>query len=273
VKVRELGNKLALAGEEIAKLKRTVEIRTKRWKKNREKLLTLEQDQKKLKEEAENKQVSLSLFKYKIKKGHEDDNGDVSLRKAIKEPSNSMLENIAKAQNHLGVKDLTQITTTHKMPPGKTLTDLITFYENNKGNSPTPLTQTRIITKLEPQEPNETIIVNQIIDECDLGLSENSTLTQVINRIKKLNKAKPPTVQTVIKNDTPFGEELAVIKQLELSSLTKLFGAAVDLAIQKQIQEATNYSQVVQARQDFLAKHLTPQSSSTTPTPTKPNPL
>jgi hypothetical protein len=69
--------------------------------------------------------------------------------------------------------------------------------------------------------------------------------------------------KTVPNFDVPFGEDLEVIKQLELTSLTELFGVAVDLSIRKQIQEAVNYSQVVQARQTFLAKYLTPQSTTT----------
>ena len=76
--------------------------------------------------------------------------------------------------------------------------------------------------------------------------------------------------KTTPNSETPFGEDLEVIKQLELTSLTELFGVAVDLSIRKQIEDAINYSQVVQARQTFLAKHLTPQSTTTitSPSPT-----
>jgi transcriptional regulatory protein LevR len=55
---------------------------------------------------------------------------------------------------------------------------------------------------------------------------------------------------------TPFGEDLATIKQLELTSLEELFKQTVDSAVIQQIQQATNYQQVVAARQSFLEKHL-----------------
>ncbi|CAI2192914.1 3855_t:CDS:2, partial [Funneliformis geosporum] len=84
------------------------------------------------------------------------------------------------------------------------------------------------------------------------------TITKLEKELEEKRNQKPTP-----NFDTPFGEDLEVIKQLELTSLTELFGVAVDLTIQKQIEDAINYSQVVQARQTFLAKHLTPQPNTT----------
>jgi hypothetical protein len=129
------------------------------------------------------------------------------------------------------------------------------------------------------QQNNEQII-HQINQELNLGL-DNPNLNQVISKIKELIH-KPPTSsfmaspsnqtikkslqdaqQTILKlekelseKSTPFGEDLEVIKQLELTSLKELFKQAVDATIRQQIQQATNYQQVVAARQAFLQKHL-----------------
>src|SRR5439155_25308822 len=59
---------------------------------------------------------------------------------------------------------------------------------------------------------------------------------------------------------TPFGEDLAIIKQLELASLAELFTHQIDSTIQQQIQSATNYQQVVNARNAYLQKQLKNQA-------------
>jgi hypothetical protein len=122
-------------------------------------------------------------------------------------------------------------------------------------------------------------IIQSINQELNLGL-DDPTLEQVITEIKELIH-KPPTSfvsvpsnqaiknqlhqaqQTITKlekqlseKQTPFGEDLAVIKELELTSLEELFNQAVDSMTIQQIQQATNYQQVVAARQAFLQKHL-----------------
>jgi len=56
--------------------------------------------------------------------------------------------------------------------------------------------------------------------------------------------------------NTPFGENLATIKQLELNSLEELFKQQIDAITIQQIQQATSYQQVVVARQSFLEKNL-----------------
>jgi hypothetical protein len=171
------------------------------------KLQTIKAQQKVNAEQAQQKKVCQTLIKWQgIPNSYT--NND-KLERALTDTANSFIDTIADTQNYLGVNDLTQITTAHPMPEGKTLRDLIEFYKSNKDKAPTSPSQPQIITRLEPGEPNETLIVNQIITECDLGLDENSSLTQVIERIQKLIKVKPPVVIKPVNQsqvDTPFGE-------------------------------------------------------------------
>ncbi|CAJ0893306.1 17236_t:CDS:2 [Entrophospora sp. SA101] len=131
------------------------------------------------------------------------------------------------------------------------------------------------------EKENKEHIICQINQELNLGL-DNPNLNQIISKIKELIH-KPPTSsfmtsppsnqtikkqlqdaqQTIVKleqelaeKNTPFGEDLAVIKQLELESLEQLFNQTVDSAIKQQITQATSYQQVVSARQAFIQKHL-----------------
>jgi hypothetical protein len=148
------------------------------------------------------------------------------------------------------------------------------------GNSGGDRSQTNEETNKTPGENNEQQIIHQLNQSLNLNLT-NPTLNQVISKIQELIH-KPPTSsfmaspsnqtikkslqdaqQTILKleqelseKSTPFGEDLAVIKKLELTSLEELFRQAVDATIRQQIQQATNYQQVVAARQAFLEKHL-----------------
>jgi hypothetical protein len=70
-------------------------------------------------------------------------------------------------------------------------------------------------------------------------------LIEVINRIKKLTKTKPkPVFQSVFKNDTPFGESLATIIQIDLHSLEQELGITLSKTVKDQIQKATNYQEI-----------------------------
>jgi len=204
---------------------------------------------------AENKKVSLTLIKYtpplfSNKKPEE----NLNLERDITNTSHSLIDIVAQTQNHLKIQDLTQITTTHKMPDDKSLSDLIEFYLDNKDNSLTPPSQT-IITKLEIREPNENLIVNQIIQECDLGLNENSSLTQVIDRINKLIKTKPPIIRPVNQsNNTLFGEDLEKIIQIDLNSLEKELNIPLSSIVKEQIQKATNYQELSSIRNQEIGR-------------------
>jgi hypothetical protein len=235
-----------------------------------EKLKTLKAKQKELKTLAKKKKVCLSLIKYSdISSNYLKDN-DNSLVQSIENTSTSLVEVIADTQNYLGVNDLTKITTAHQMPDGKNLGDLITFYQENKDKAPTP-SNPQIITKLVSGEPNETLIVNQIITGCDLGLTENSNLTQVIERINKLIKTKPPIVKPVSQplTDTPFGESLEKIREIDLAYLTQnwhLLSSEVEA-----LKQATNYSEFASVRNNLIEQYYKGQQL-TNNSLTKPEP-
>src|SRR5436305_13334776 len=113
-------------------------------------------------------------------------------------------------------------------------------------------------------------MITKFITEFNLNQEQNNTIEQIINTIK-IMLDKPPIereievesaerIQELEKEieslqKTPFGEDLATIKQLELNSLEELFKQAVDSVVIQQIQQATNYQQVVVARQSFLDKN------------------
>ena len=204
---------------------------------------------------AEDKKVSLALIKYtpfNFKKSEENPN----LERDITNTSHSLIDTIADTQNHLGVSDLTQITT-YQMPDNKSLAELITFYEENKDKNPTASSQPQVITKLELGEVDETVIVNQIIQECDLGLNENSSLTSVIDRIKKLIKTKPPIIKPVNQpNDTPFGESLVKIIQIDLNSLEQELNIPLSSIVKEQIKRATNYQELSSIRNQEIKSYL-----------------
>jgi len=198
--------------------------------------------------------VDYSKEKVKHKKQTQKQKFSAEFIKELKVENNSQRDTITKAQNHLGVVDLTQIITTHKMPDDKSLSELIEFYLDNKDKDPAP-TPTR--TTLELGEPNEILIVNQIIQECDLGLNENSTLTQVINRIKKLIKTKPrPVFKSIVQNDTPFGESLEKIIQIDLNSLEKELGINLSKRTKEQFEKANNYQELSQLRNQEIKSYL-----------------
>ena len=140
-------------------------------------------------------------------------------------------------------------------------------------------------------EQTQQQITQQLNNELGLGLGADINLNQVINRVKELingggssswsgggssgfygsydntsanlqnelNQAHQTIkiLQSQLNNsDTPFGEDLAVIKQLELESLEQLFPQQLDNWVREQIEQATNYQQVANARQEFLQQHL-----------------
>ncbi|MCE8167856.1 MAG: hypothetical protein I3273_04600 [Candidatus Moeniiplasma glomeromycotorum] len=104
-------------------------------------------------------------------------------------------------------------------------------------------------------EPNETLIINQIIQELDLDLSPESDLTQVIQQIKKLIKVKPPVVVNQINQpqDTPFGESLAEIMEVDLFYLTQNWNlTAWEI---ESLKKATNYKELSQIRNKLLEQY------------------
>jgi hypothetical protein len=181
----------------------------------------------------------------------EDRYRNLAVESAKARVKNKKLETLTQSKNgvcrsleqHLGVDNLKKIKTTHPMPEGKSLADLITFYWENKDKGPGPEPENR---------KSEKAIVSQIIQECDLGLNENTSLTQVIDRIKQLI-AKPPV-------DTPFGESLEKIMKIDLDYLTKNLGLNSPT---EKLKEAVNYAQLAQLRNDLIESYYKTKNLST----------
>lgn len=57
-------------------------------------------------------------------------------------------------------------------------------------------------------------------------------------------------------DQTPFGEDLETIKDLEIKGLNELFPQQLEESFIREIKQVQNYSQLVQVRNSFLAKHL-----------------
>ena len=123
-----------------------------------------------------------------------------------------------------------------------------------------------------------TKIEQQIIEELNNTLKldlQNPTLKQVITRIQELISKDPLNDENVKKElaaaqatiiqlqkqlaerpDTPFGEDLSVIKETDLQSLEQLFPNQLDNHFREQIKQATNYQQLATVRQNFIQKHI-----------------
>ncbi|WP_216361638.1 hypothetical protein, partial [endosymbiont GvMRE of Glomus versiforme] len=128
-------------------------------------------------------------------------------------------------------------------------------------------------------------IIGELNSTLNLNLN-NPNLEQVITKIQELINKPPQTIYQEFSNSeleeqlkasqqtinhlekeltnqtTPFGEDLAVIKNLELESLEELFNQSVDNTIKQQIQQATSYQQVVNARQAFIQKQLSKKQNT-----------
>ncbi|CAI2186589.1 19927_t:CDS:2, partial [Funneliformis geosporum] len=220
----------------------------------RKRLIEIKRSHKSSVQKAQAANLCRDLIKYESIGELENDKDNV-LKQFISQSTGSLIETVANCQQHLKLTDLTQIKTTHPMPEGKSLEDLITFYHANQTKTPTPTQPT--ITKLESGEPNETIIVNQIIQECDLGLNQNSSLNQVISQINKLIKTKPPTIKPVNQpSDNPFGESLEKIAEIDLNGLEKELGIKLSSEIKQQIKQATNYQELSSLRNQEIKSYL-----------------
>ena len=142
-------------------------------------------------------------------------------------------------------------------------------------------------------------IIQQLNTDLNLNLI-NPTFKQAITKIKELIN-KPGTTSTIIvdnqdeslakenqqlqqtilnlqqqltNTETPFGEDLSTIKQLDLASLEQLFPNQLENSFKSQLLAATNYQQLVKTRQEFIQKHLnqTSDNLSTLPLTNNPSP-
>ncbi|CAI2180992.1 989_t:CDS:2, partial [Funneliformis geosporum] len=216
----------------------------------RKRLIEIKRSHKSSVQKAQAANLCRDLIKYESI-GELENDKDNALKQFISQSTGSLIETVANCQQHLKVTDLTKLTTTHPMPKGKSLTDLITFYHANQGK---PSTSTQL---LELEVPNETPIVNQIIQECELGLNQNSSLNQVIERINQLIKVKPPITKPVNQStDTPFGESLEKIVEIDLNGLEKELGIRLSSEIKQQIKQVANYRELSSLRNQEIKNYL-----------------
>ncbi|KLL02814.1 MAG: hypothetical protein MRECE_43c003 [Mycoplasmataceae bacterium CE_OT135] len=137
-------------------------------------------------------------------------------------------------------------------------------------------------TACQEKEEKERQVIQQINQDCHLGLN-NPSLEEIISRIQELIE-KPPVYftsdngnlqeelnqanQTIsrlekeLKEQTPFGEDLAVIKEIDLRGLVKGLNIQLSAETVKQIQQATSYQQLATARNAEIKKHLGQNLSS-----------
>ncbi|CAI2194985.1 11439_t:CDS:1 [Funneliformis geosporum] len=139
---------------------------------------------------------------------------------------------------------------------------------------------------LIPSENQVQQITNQLNQALNLGLN-NPNLEQVITRIKELinqplissprvNFSSAPlnnnkilesqflaAQQTITRlekelseKDTPFGEDLAVIKKIDLKDLAKELNIQLSPAIIKQMEQASTYQQLATVRNAEIKKYL-----------------
>jgi hypothetical protein len=148
---------------------------------------------------------------------------------------------------------------------------------NSLGYSSCPSQEINQTNSAPIQNQTKTIHQNntqQIIQELNTALYlnlKNPTLNQVIIEIQS-RLAKDPLItqkgfnyvfdsfQTVekelIQQTTPFGEDLEVIKDLEIKGLNELLPNQLEESFIREIKQAQNYQQLVQVRNSFLSKHL-----------------
>jgi hypothetical protein len=80
---------------------------------------------------------------------------------------------------------------------------------------------------------------------------EKPTLPQVINRLQEL--LRQPNSPKV--SETPFGEDLATIREIDLTMLQNILPPLTKLEI-RAIEQATNYQELANARSEILGQAL-----------------
>jgi hypothetical protein len=135
---------------------------------------------------------------------------------------------------------------------------------STNSDQPASQTQTKII-----KQNNEQAIIQELNTVLHLNL-KNPTLKQVITEIQSRIAQDPVVIQKGLDqtwkiiqkaeeklvDQTPFGEDLETIKELEIKGLNELLPNQLEESFIREIKQAQNYSQLVQVRNSFLAKHL-----------------
>ena len=85
----------------------------------------------------------------------------------------------------------------------------------------------------------------------ELNLEKDTTLPQVINRLQELlRRPSSPKV-----SETPFGEDLATIREIDLVMLRNILPPLTKTEI-RAIERATNYQELANARSEILSQAL-----------------
>src|SRR5215216_1606097 len=163
---------------------------------------------------------------------------------------------------------------------------LVDYQKNKEQNNYQPS------VNIQPDN-DEQKILQELNQSLNLGLN-NPNLKQVINKIQELIH-KPPSSfsnsglysspatdkaidkqlqaaqQTILQlekelsqKDTPFGGDLATIKNLEIKKLEQLLPNQLEEEFIYQIKQSQNYEQLVAVRNNYLAKQLTQAQKSET---------
>jgi chromosome segregation ATPase len=218
---KDLRSELNAKEEKIERLERRLEVRTNQRDRARKKLKALKDKQQEIKTEAENKKVCLTLIKYENITDKFFDENDHTLVKAVEETSNSLIDVVARTQNYLGVTKLCEIEKSHKMPVGKSLADLIGFYNNppttnnEKPNHFLPAIETQPLPPTD-NKPNEPIIKEVIKDNVIEVESEEQKemIRKLKNEIEKLKKGLNNKQVKIIHNKQDNSTERIVIYSL-----------------------------------------------------------
>jgi len=121
--------------------------------------------------------------------------------------------------------------------------------------------------KLNLSEPNLEQVISQIKElitkpDSTPPVSDNNQIETLAKENQQLQQTILNLQQQLTNSETPFGEDLSTIKQLDLTSLEQLFPNQLENSIKSQILSATNYQQLVKTRQEFIQRHLQKGSSN-----------
>ena len=87
----------------------------------------------------------------------------------------------------------------------------------------------------------------------ELDLEKNPTLSQVITRLQELLR-QPGSPSKI--SETPFGEDLAVIREIDLVMLRNILPQQLTKSEIQSINQATNYQELANTRSEILSQAL-----------------
>ena len=109
-------------------------------------------------------------------------------------------------------------------------------------------------TKLtQEQQEKEQQIAQHFNNTLELDLEKNPTLSQVITRLQELLR-QPGSPSKI--SETPFGEDLAVIREIDLVMLRNILPQQLTKSEIQSINQATNYQELASTRSEILSQAL-----------------